>query len=690
MMKIKSCFLLLSFFLIGKCLSAWDPLTHMIINETAYQQALTESGSDLIITAENYQIFVGGAPSPDMRQTGGPNYPVSFHNDIETIKRMIEIAKDNPKFGVEDVLMALGWAGHLFAEVPSAHTSTGYPNTKISCTVQNPKGLNHSISEFAVDLLTYHENKALLAKAEVVFPIRLLESAMAEELKNGTTKATLTAEEIKSAANAFLPDVVGIKAVAEYLDKNRPELFDELDSFYSDRREPLKTSINDVKNFLLDFARRDFKKSLNGSADGVDSVGIALNGSLTQKGKQLALGILGKALKTGDGSDAVTMISYYFVRAGLSNSLWRDSFLKAAFASNPATGSSDQGRNQKIFNRYLEGLLTRYDLTYPEILAYAQQGYENDSATVEARKAQFVKQGLKGDGRKEVKIEEAMVAVREVERIETVRNQWPWFWPWRPDDLQLAEAREKASRLISYAISDGNLMTGDLLQRANYLLDISKSLRKEITDYKNISIINPLEKFRKNKELSALSETCGKEERILSEIIRIKLALGQGSDSSTKLSTMQNQTLKRISETENNISQAKVLYGQTPTWNLVKRDLLNDNIKQLEQSLNNLKEYLEVLNLSSGAASSALPSSTGFAVASAPLVIENSGGDCGQNLYSVNSVKASPSYLKALANFEKAYKSYSDLIQKKKADDPEVKQALLNLQEANRMKNVAK
>jgi hypothetical protein len=50
---------------------------------------------------------------------------------------MVALAKTDPKYGLSDVAMALGWAGHLFAEVPSAHTSDGYPNAKITAPLPN-------------------------------------------------------------------------------------------------------------------------------------------------------------------------------------------------------------------------------------------------------------------------------------------------------------------------------------------------------------------------------------------------------------------------------------------------------------------------------------------------------------------------------------------------------------------------
>ncbi|MBF0409695.1 MAG: hypothetical protein HQM10_20310 [Candidatus Riflebacteria bacterium] len=674
--------IILSFCLIQKEVTAWGPMTHMSVNEAAYTSIAAELNKDFIIQPEYSYLFIGCGPAPDIKQTAGSEFPDEYHKDIETVLRMVDKAKSDKSFGLEDVIMALGWAGHLYAEVTSAHTQDGYPNSKVSCTTVNYRSLNHQINEVAIDFLTYHQNKEKYSGAKLVFPLRLLESSMSEDNANGKIPSIMKAETLKNAANAFLPNVVGIRAICEYLESSRPEIFDEMDAFYSDRHDAINTSIGEVKRLLREHAKNNFSKPIIKSADGTDRVGISLNGTLSAKVKQTALAVLGRTLKSERGNDAFTTISYYFVTAGLSSSIWRDKFLKAAFSSTPTTG--DESKNKQVLNRFLEALLTRYDLTYPEILAYAQQEIKTDPTALALRSAQFKEQGLTADGRKPVSVEEAMAAVREVERIEAVRREWPWFWPWRPGENTLATAREKASRLLAYSILDQTSGSTFLKAEAGKLLEMSQALRKKIKEYDDLSIFNVFSKLKIRSEMSAISEACGYQQRQIAEILRVKLAISASPNPAERIAAMVQQATNRIAETDKAIETTKQFIKDTPAWNLIQRNKLNDELKQLQKARESTVEYLTTLTAVQKDIKSQSSRSESALLPSDKNTVAQTSQSPDSESYSQEASRAfSAEYSKAQAEFENAYKLYTTLAQKKSADDPEMKAALQKMRNAN-------
>ena len=97
-------------------LYAWGPMTHLTVNERAYERAIREIGNHLAIPRELADDFIGGGPCPDIKSQGGASFPYKFHNDPDTVVRMIELAKADPE--TESRLIGiLHKAQHLFGHL---------------------------------------------------------------------------------------------------------------------------------------------------------------------------------------------------------------------------------------------------------------------------------------------------------------------------------------------------------------------------------------------------------------------------------------------------------------------------------------------------------------------------------------------------------------------------------------------
>ncbi|MFZ2960826.1 MAG: hypothetical protein WA705_28445 [Candidatus Ozemobacteraceae bacterium] len=655
--------------------SAWGPMTHLAVNEQAYEEAMARMGGTCCVPRSLSPLFIAGGPSPDVKFTGGDAFPLTFHTSVEVIDRMIALAKNDAKYGLDDVVEALGWAGHLYSETTTAHTSNGYPNTKKTVTVANAGWVNHQLCEMAVDILTYRERQKSLSTRFVVMPLRLLSAAMTAENGRDPSSKIMTPEQIKVAAEAFLPTPLGIRTIADYLFHTRPELLDEMADFYSDRVTALDDSVAEVVRLLETQGRKDFSKTFAGSIDGTDRVHVPLTGDLKTKAKTSIMNMLSGALKTGKANDVFTVVAYAGLHAALANSLWRDKFLSVVQS---AFGSSIVGdkQHQRIVLRYITALLSRPDLTYPEIIAYAEEGCAFDPTSFEQRKGQLVKQGLTSDGRKPVTLQQATAAAAEVERIEAVRQEWPIFWPFRPSEVNLAEAREKAARLLACAFLDGNIAQGSLAARAGQLLSQAKQLRTMAFTYRDASLFAPLAKWNAWKAVGPASDAVGKDERLFADLARISVALGGSSSDPQKLTKLTEQTARRLQETDQALANAKALRDQIPAWNLLKRSKAKDEIARLENTKKGLNEYLDALKtLKEGCTTLTAPGNAGVA-ASETARIEITGG----------TSASSPVVRAAQTKFEQAYREYVTLLQDKSGDDPKVKAALDRLSEASRVR----
>ena len=193
----------------------------------------------------------GPVPPPDLRQAAGGTFPEAFHDDIATVLSMVELARREDRFGTADLAEALGWAAHLFAEVPSAHRQTGYSNTKV---VFGPgkdfQKANHLIAEFCIDILSYLEADPADREIGLSLPERLLESSMEANRCKDPEGRALSAGVVREHADAFLPTVQGIRLIAEFLARERPELVAEMDAFFADRKQAMAVSIEDVTLML--------------------------------------------------------------------------------------------------------------------------------------------------------------------------------------------------------------------------------------------------------------------------------------------------------------------------------------------------------------------------------------------------------------------------------------------------------
>lgn len=655
---------------------AWGPMTHLAVNEQGYETAASRMGETCVISRALAHIFISGGPAPDVKFNGGDAFPREFHFSLETIDRMIDLAKTDARFGLQDVVEALGYAGHLYAEVSTAHAADGYPNNKISVAVPNSGYINHQISELAVDILTFDERSASLSKKAVIMPLRLMSAAMAAENAKNPEVKVMTPEQIKAAANAFLPTVVGVRTIAEYLRKNRPELLDEMNEYYADRIEAIDASVVEVAKMIETKGRKDFTKSFAGSIDGTDKVKIELQGEFKDKIKAGALNLLSASLKGEDSNNVFTRLSYGLIKGCLASSLWRDRFLTMIQEMQSKNLGGD-ARHQQIVSRVVMGMLARNDLSWPEILAFAQEGIDGDVKLAEKQRTQFAKLGLVENGRRRVTLADAIKAAEEVDHLEAVRNEWPWFWPFRPGDEKMALAREKASRLLGCAFVDNGFATGGLGADAAQLRASAKELRTKIYGYRDMSLIKFADKWNAFKGMKDASAKIADAEHRFNNLARISTALAANNDPS-KVSKLVEQTQKRLTETEQALAAAQKLYNEIPKWNLIKRGKAKDELAKLEQARKGLNDYLSALKTIAEGQVNIHLDPKGNATTTAGL----NGG------YPV-AVPAGQTTRAAQAAFEQAYREYVTLLQNKSGDDPAVKTALEKLTTASRERREA-
>ncbi|MBF0547999.1 MAG: hypothetical protein HQM08_26415 [Candidatus Riflebacteria bacterium] len=350
---------------------AWGPLTHMKINYMAYDRAAAELGPTFIIPAEMKVLFVGGGPCPDIRQTMSSPYLDLFHNEIPAVLTMLEMARNDSRFGTKDIAECLGWAGHLFAEVPSAHTPWGYPNTKPTFSPRAGSG-NHSITEFCVDVLTYYEMRELLKNQQMEFPAKLLETAFQNEKEKFPQSNALTASQIKDQANAFLPTIVGIRTIAEYLMRERPELIKEMDEFYADRQKAIAISVEDVTLMLETYGHQGFSKRFTGTADTIEKLKRTPTGSFAASTRNFCLRTISKAFDSNAFNEVFRSVGFEAMKGMLSTRLMRDQF-KAI--TQKLLGSKAKGNDpgKLAVRRFMEGLFL-HDFSFKQILQFVEQG----------------------------------------------------------------------------------------------------------------------------------------------------------------------------------------------------------------------------------------------------------------------------------------------------------------------------
>lgn len=505
-------------------LAAWGPMTHLAVNARAYAKAALDSRKLSAVPAGMRNLFIGAGPAPDIKHNAGDEFPKTYHSDIDVVLRMVELAKSDPKYGLSDVAMALGWAGHLFAEVPSAHTGEGYPGTKIIVPLPKAGYMNHQLCELCTDILVYRDMRDVLRRQTLGLPVRLLEASMKAEHERDEGSNALNAQRIKSVGNAFLPTVLGVRTIADYLMEERPELLDEMDAFFGDRDAHIERSVTDVAAMLREHGCLETAKTSTQSADRTDKVRVALTGTLKDKAKTFVYNALYKTMRTGVANDVFTFVSYHTLDGIISNGLKK----KFSQMAGKALGGSISGdkRHNQVITRFTEGLLCRHDLTFPEIIAYATEGLENYPAGVSNQRKQFAALGLAEDGRKRVTDAEVSAAVTEVQRIEDVRREWPWFWPFRPSVEKLAEARSRASRLLAFSIVDDSQAPAPLREHAQTLLKADRDLRTALWNSRSTSWITLISKLKNRTALEKAETAIAQQERFFAQLVESRRLKG--------------------------------------------------------------------------------------------------------------------------------------------------------------------
>ncbi len=643
-------------------LQAWGPMTHIEVNFQAYKIVGNELKGAFGIPPAFANSFIGCGPSPDINQMGGKAFPKAFHNDPETVLRMVELAKKDPRFGTLDVVEALGWAGHLYAEVFSNHRPDGYANSKVTVPLANSGYLNHQLAELCVDIVTYDEFRSELKPLTMSVPMRLLDAAPKAENSRNSQSPAISASQIKEATNAFLPTVAGIKTVAEFLRKERPELVEEMKTFYSDRNAAVETSVKDVSQMLRENAQNDFKKGTEKSADGSEKISLALTGSFMEKVKKIGLNAFYRALRAGAANDIFTTFASGVINGAVSTNLTRDKFL--SFASRFGGGSASGEVHRKVLSRFQEALLGKPELTFPEIIAYSMEGFEPDPKISETRKKQFSALKLREDGRAPVDPGKLMEAIAEVERMEDVRRGWPWFWPWRPSDTAMALAREKAGRLLAFHFLD-NVTTPGLKARAQKLLQDDRILREKIWKYKNQTFLNPFAKYDLHKLMQKTSDAFSPDQKFLAETLKVINMTGTTKPDLQKLDEMIVQTREKIEDAEMVLANSRNGFKNIPFYNLIKRQELKEDIKRQEMILSDMKASLSTL-------SEIKSQYTGSGVAA---------------IQSANTPTTKLSRSEIQAKYEKAYSAYVKVLGEKGPDDPAVKEAIRSFREIERLRS---
>ncbi|HNW33606.1 MAG TPA: hypothetical protein PKM25_01640 [Candidatus Ozemobacteraceae bacterium] len=679
--SITKIFAILALGLIAGPLSAWGPMTHLAINARAYSQAALDSRHLLAVPAGMKNLFIGGGPAPDIKFNAGDEFPREFHFDPETILRMVELAKSDSRYGLSDVAMALGWAGHLFAEVPSAHAAEGYPGTKLTAPLPNAGYINHQLCELCIDILTYREMKELLRQQSLNLPVRLLAASMKAEHDRDSQVSMLTAEQLKTAGNAFLPTVVGVRTIADYLMAERPELLDEMDAFYADRRDNVDRSVNDVADMLREHGYLKTAKASIESADRADSVRVTLAGTLKDKTKAFVFDALYKSLRSGKANDIFTFVACHAIDGIMSNGL-KNKF--SQIAGNAVGGSiANDARHQQVVKRFVEGLLCRHDLTFPEIIAYATEGLEKDQAGVSKQRKQFSALGLADDGRKLVTNANFTAAIAEVQRIEDVRREWPWFWPFRPSIDTLAEARSKAARLMAFQIIDDSGSSSPMRDRAQALLRADKAVRTALWNSRSTGWLTPITKWKNRQALEQAEAALAPQERFFAQLVQIRQRAGEGEGSAEKLQALWNEADLKRREVKQSLAGARAALQKLPIYQVVARDKKKDEIKNLEAAERTADEYfaalelLQGMNASTSAGTASETTEAGSVNAANAAIAPQEPGASIQ----MPEKYAGKTALELRKLRENAYRTYTGLTQSRSTDDPEAIAALRELRE---------
>ncbi|MFZ2958333.1 MAG: hypothetical protein WA705_15710 [Candidatus Ozemobacteraceae bacterium] len=362
---------LLSF--VGLSAEGWGPMAHMKVNTLAYNRASAEMGSSIVIPPEMKDSFIGAGPSPDIRQNAGSPLLDRLHHEIPLILSILEYAKKDPKINAQDIAELLGWAGHLFAEVPSFHSPTGYANTKKVFSLPGAGYANHSITEFCVDILTYQEMKGSLKSQRVTVPIKLLESwGQSSEAKSLGLKG-LSAAELRDRTNSFLPTFIGIRTMADFLIRERPALLKEMDAFFADRRLAFDTSVEDVTLMLVSYGRKDFSKPLNAGTDAKGKFGPITGSTFSEKIRNFSLNGISKWLEIDFCNEYISRIGAGVMKGMLSTGFMRQQFMKLAqhLEGDRAKGNDP---NKVLVKKFMEALLLHKEFTLRQIIAFAEDG----------------------------------------------------------------------------------------------------------------------------------------------------------------------------------------------------------------------------------------------------------------------------------------------------------------------------
>lgn len=676
--RIGTAGILLALVLVAAPLAAWGPMTHLAVNERAYSKAALDSRYLLAVPESMKNLFVGGGPAPDIKFNAGDDFPREFHFDPEVVLRMVELAKSDPKYGLSDVAMAMGWAGHLFAEVPSAHTSEGYPSTKLTVPLANAGYINHQICELCTDILVYRDMKEVLRRQTVGIPVRLLEASMKAEHDRDSGKTALTAQRLKAAGNAFLPTALGVRTIADYLMEERPELLEEMDAFFGERNGHIDRSVTDVAAMLREHGYLKTPKASTQSADRSDRIQVAMTGTLKDKMKTFVYNALYKSMRSGAANDIFTFVAYHTIDGIISNGLKN----KFAQFTGKAVGGSISGdkRHQQIVTRFTEGLLCRHDLTFPEIIAYAIEGLDKDPAGVSKQQKQFSTLGLTVDGRRRVNETDLLAAITEVRRIEDVRREWPWFWPFRPSVEKLSDARSKAARLMAYRIIDDANSAPMLQSRAQALLKADRELRTALWNSRSTSWFTPLSKWKNRQALEKAEAALAPQERFFEQLVEILRQVGDGEDGAGKLETLWNQADIRRREIRQSLANATAALARLEITRIAERDKLKDEIKRLEADARTADEYVAALEMMRGTSTT-----TGSGTASESLGAET--------LHALSAAQGPGTPVVMPARYagrtdlelrrlrENAYRKYTSLTQTRATNDAEAAAALQELRE---------
>lgn len=661
--------------LLAAPLSAWGPMTHLAVNTRAWSQAALDARLLRAVPDGMKDLFIGGGPAPDIKFNAGDGFPREFHFDPETILRMVDLAKNDPRYGLADVAMALGWAGHLFAEVPSAHTSEGYPSTKLTVPLSNAGYINHQLCELCTDILVYRDMKDELRKATVSFPVRLLEASMKAEHERDPKIATMSAESLKTAGNAFLPTAVGVRTIADYLLEERPDLLDEMDAFYGERREHVDRSVGDVAAMLREHGLLKTAKASTESADRTYRVRVPLQGTFKDKAKTFVYNALYKSLRTGVANDIFTFVTCHAIDGVISNGL-KDKLTEVA---GKAVGGSIAGdkRHQQIVIRFVSGLLARHDLTFPEIIAYAIEGIETDPAFVAKRQKQFAALGLATDGRRKYGAADVSAAIAEVKRIEDVRREWPWFWPFRPSLEKLADARSRASRLMAFMILDDAAAAPVLKSRAAALLMADRALRAAMWNSRSTSWFTPIKKWKARQEFEKAEAALAPQELFFAQLIAVQQEIGTGADRAAKLEKLWNQADIRRREIRTCLANARAALTKLPITRLADRERVKDEIRNLENDARAADEYVAALEMLRNTGSAPVAGTASDTAAVSPVALSVSETPA----VTMPEKYAGRTDLELRRLREAAYKKYTALTQSRTTDDPEAIAALQELRE---------